>query len=486
MSVPSLKTSLERWSRFPRTIGSLEPRHIRRASVRVANRIEGTNPRRPEPYDLQYLYRRVSAIWKRYRSVYRVTPGDLRRVPWILFYGDKQNRSLGADRDFVAQYGQWLFRGTRSLSVRSLLHEFLRVYPTRLNTFHDIRQLLMQALEGSHPSPPSLRRWQERCREYGHLRADRGLSFVETLLSASEDPDSVVRRAGLDAGLESSGFLRSGVREFLPKAKFLLQQDGLGTRRLSRLLNFLELNGRPRFGEHTVRMEVANSLLGPFMNRAPASETKNRLRSFFLRNYRDPRLRSGAHRWSGISDDIRRVVIRWLVEQVLDQFLALVKETALDRHWRYREVFWKSFLNHNLIDDIWFALGSYAKLELLRVKNLRGNIETVADLRGASSTQSVLLLRMPGVTVAEWSHNGACRCWLDGNRSAPMLYKSAYHRLQITRGADFEQAHHGSPTGRWQSRLANWLQANTGIEVNREEYFPTRLREDRYARRQRW
>ena len=44
-------------------------------------------------------------------------------------------------------------------------------------------------------------------------------------------------------------------------------------------------------------------------------------------------------------------------------------------------------------------------------------------LSGASPEQSVLLLRMSGVTIAEWSHNGSCRMWLDGNKDAPKLYQ---------------------------------------------------------------
>ena len=171
-------------------------------------------------------------------------------------------------------------------------------------------------------------------------------------------------------------------------------------------------------------------------------------------------------------------MIRWLVERALEEFLALIKDTALDRHWRYREAFWRAFLKKNLIDDIWFALGPQAKRQLRRIRKQQGEIETTANLRGAVSGQSVLLLRMPGVTVAEWSHNGSCRFWLDGNSAAPKLYQREYHRFDVMNAADFTQAHLASQQGYWQGLIAGWLRQNTGIVVRLEDYFPDHLREN--------
>ena len=477
MNTPTLKDSMTHWTGFPKMVGTFEPKHTQRASIRVLNQLGDGPPRKPEPYDLMGVYQRVRGLWERDRSLDRIRSRDLRRLPWVLFRRHDRGACLGADRDMVTQFGQWLSSGYRSSSVLSLLHEFLRVYPVELGTFHDVRRLLIVGINGSPSPAASLQRWRRRAGEFALLDSDHGLSFVDKLMSASDGPEEILRQAGLVDGLERCGFLRSGVRGFLPRARTLLQQDRLGRERLSRLLALLESNRKLRFDEHVVRNEIATSLLRPFANRPAESSAQEQLQPFFLHHFGDPRLPSGKHNWSGIPDDIRRVVIRWLVERALEQFFALVKDTALDTHWRYREAFWRAFLNHDLIDDIWFVLGPRAKRHLQRIKNGRGEAEATAVLQGSEGGQSVLLLRMPGLTIAEWSHNGSCRIWLDGTRGTPKMYELTYDRRGLTRGADLSQRHDGSPKGRWQDEVAKWLRSNTDIKIDRAHYFPVHLRE---------
>ena len=250
------------------------------------------------------------------------------------------------------------------------------------------------------------------------------------------------------------------------------------------MLTLLECEGKLRFDDLAMRSEVATALLGFCAEYSPEPVTKKRLQQFFLHHFGDPRLQSGKHKWSGIPEELRRVVIRWLVERALEQFFLLVKETALDRHWRYREAFWRAFLP--LDPDVWFVLGPRAKRLLGRMNERNDEDETTSILRGAQGDQSVLLLRLPGVTIAEWSHNGACRFWLDGTPGAPALYKSTYSREDLVGKADFLQRHDGSSEGRWQDWIAHWLRDNTGVEIDRAEYFPDRLQERQTDHRPRY
>ena len=162
-------------------------------------------------------------------------------------------------------------------------------------------------------------------------------------MSATERCNDYLNEAGLDAGLSRSRFLKSGIRAGLPTCSRQLTQDAFDNGQLRRLLTLLEFEDKLRFDDGITRREIATALLGPFAERPPPAEIKESLQTFFLRHYRDPRLPSGKHKWFGVPDATRRVVIRWLVERVLEQFFMLLEETAYDQHWRYRAAFWKAF-----------------------------------------------------------------------------------------------------------------------------------------------
>ncbi len=486
MNAPSLKESLERWTRPQRLPRHFDPHRTRKAAAEATKTLGDVQPTKPKDYDLEILHRRVVELWRRNRTLSRIVPRDLRRLPWVLFYPPKQTRTrwLGAEPRFLELYGRWLIEGRRSRAVIALLHEFLRVYPVGLRTFGDLRKVLHKAVNSGSSLPPSLQKWRKRCGDWELLSMGGDRSFVEKLLSASDAVDDILLRAGFDLGLARADFLNSGMRAYLPRAESLLNQGRLEAAQIDRLLKLLEFDGKLRFDSIAMRTDVATALLRPFVDRSPEPATKECLQPFFLSHFRDPRLGMGKHRWSGVPDEIRRVVIRWLVERTLEQFFLLVKETALDRHWRYREAFWRAFHEHGLIDDIWFVLGPRAKDILRKTNQKNDESETSADLHGAQGDQSVLVLRMPGVTIAEWSHNGSCRIWLDGNNAAPGFYESKYSRYDLIGGANFKQAHQGSDRGFWQDRIAQWLRENTGVEIGRNEYFPDQLRErrnDRYS-----
>lgn len=486
MTRRSLKTSVTQWMGFPKLHAEFGPYAARDAANRVNRLLGDLTPRRPAPFDLRLLHSRIRGEWQTRHSLSGISPRDMRQLPWILFYppGNDPASWLGADPRVIEEYRAWLLDGRRTRSALALLHEFLRVYPTDLASFSDLQRLLHDEVARARPTPvPSLSKWKQRCSDYGLIEDDGGGRFASNLLSRTSPPHDIVTDAGLDAGLSRCGFLRSGVRSLLPECSSRLTEGDLSFLRLQRLLELLVCEGRLRFGDRSMRAKVAQALLDPFIGQSPQAETKQALQSFFLLHFGDPRLPSGSHRWGGVPDDTKRVVIKWLVKEGLEQFFRLVKESAYDRHWRYREAFWRAFLDEDLIDDIWFALGPRAKAMLRGIGSEPEVEATTAELRRAQSDQSVLLMRLPGVTIAEWSHSGSCHLWLDGVPGAPVMYKLRYSAYETRRPFPYEhvagahsQRHDGSPTGRWQDATARWLRENTGIRLARRRYFPPHLR----------
>ena len=478
----SLKDSLGGWSGFPKLDRTFQPRRTRKAANSVMKELGAIQPRQPSSYDLEALYYRILRSWYRHRSLNQIASRDQARLPWVLFYSPQgaqpgfQNPStgfLGAESSFVEEFDQWLSKCRASGPALALLQEFLRVYPTDLPTFDSLRTLLQKTIEKRlQPVPPSVLKWQNRCEEYAFLRLNGHRLFVDKLLRSTSAPAHTLEKAGLGTGLAQCGFLKAAVRSHLLRVRSQLSSR-IETGNLECTLSVLEWDGKLRFP--SMRREIAGALLGPFLyrNRPRDRGNKNLLQPFFLRHFGHPHLPSGKGRWFGVPHDLRRVFLRWLVDVDLDRFLMLIEETALDRHWRYRRAFWWAFHGRNLIDELWFVLGRRAANHLRTISANDDAAEYTGKLsRGSQSDHSVVLLRMPGMTIAEWSHNGSCRIWLDGNPRAPKLYELSYARRDLTNGADFVQVHHYSDRGLWQSKIARWMRDNTGVEVRFDDYMP--------------
>ena len=496
MTEPSLKHALARWSGLSlRSRKSLEPVEIKRAAVAVVRILGDEQSRKPADYDLKKLYQRVAGAWKRYCIHFnddqiggetmgwaeffemedrKAASRDLRKVPWILFYSPDSHSGtdgcLGADSRFVKHYGRWLHERMIARSIRMLIYEFLIVYPTELPTFESLRTLLQKSITGTRElDRVSLRKWQERCEQFGILNMDGNRLFIEYLISSDNDVQETLEGAGFEGRLANGNFIKSGILSSLQNAGVLLRKNRFSSNQLSRLLSILELDNELRFDTRRFRCTIAQSLLGPFLEQVCPDGARELLEPFFMQHFGDPRLPSGKPNWSGIEEQYRAVIKSWLARQALDAFIQLIKETAWDQHWSYRQAFWTAYFDHHTIRDAWFVLGPAAQL-LYRNMSKKEKYPH-GQLRRAQSSQSVLIMRMYGATIAEWSHSGSCRIWLEGNSSAPELYQEEYTRDELTQGADFTKPHYNSARGSWQDAIAKWLRYHTDVRISRNEYM---------------
>jgi hypothetical protein len=447
-----------------------QPTYIRKAAAAVEKTLGDVEPRKPAKRDLELLHRRIHESFRRHGSISQVSSRDLRRLPWVMFFPahEKTEVWLGANSEVIRSYGQWLAEGRRSRAAISLLHEFLRIYPADLKTFEELRSLLRLSIETAET--PSLRRWKQRCTAYHLLDENGDRQFVRQMIAGDESFSDTLYAAGLDRGLDRCRFLASGTEKCLNDATATLRGGRPNQARLARFLEWLESDGELRF--EALRVETACALLEPFIDKHPEADTETRLREFFLRCLGDPRL-PRSHGWSRVPFEVRHVLTRWLVKLVLDDFFRLLDETALDRHWRYRKSFWMAYFQREFITDAWIVLGKQAS-QMARRSFEQGDRATGKLRAGAQRGQSVLLLRLSGMTVAEWSHNGTCRIWLDGNHNAPKMYQPLYSGEDFRHGEDFSQRHIGSERGTWQGHIAHWMGENTGTWLHANEYMPKR------------
>ena len=163
-------------------------------------------------------------------------------------------------------------------------------------------------------------------------------------------------------------------------------------------------------------------------------------------------------------------MLRWLVKSDLSEFFRIVSQGALDRHWKYRLAFWKAYLDEGYLDEAWVILGPAARATARRAQTETGSFGTLSG--STDRTQSALLLRLRGLTILEFSHNGKYRLWESGTTSAPRLYESVapYARSRLASGGDDTGSHMSSESYSWQSRLANEIERRTGIRMPQWKY----------------
>jgi hypothetical protein len=220
--------------------------------------------------------------------------------------------------------------------------------------------------------------------------------------------------------------------------------------------------------------DIINPLLLPFLNdkdKLKAQKYKNIIKSFLLDYFGDPRFDFNI-KWVAIDKPLLNIIRSWLNNDDMDLFFKVI-ELSSDERWEERKKFWFKYFDNNYIDNVWPILGSVAKA--YAKDNLQNHLSSKSismakaddpmqvpfgSLYNASRYQSVLLLRIGNITIAEWSHEGACRIWKQNNNNKPKFYKSGYHgSIDLKSPSDVWLAH----TSSWQNRLEQAIYELTNI-----------------------
>ena len=217
------------------------------------------------------------------------------------------------------------------------------------------------------------------------------------------------------------------------------------------------------------RRLLAAALLLPFADPQVPGQPVEAIKSFLLEHYGHPRVK--VTNWQGVRAEAIEVFMRWIVQATLEAFFDVVDATAKPEHWLYRRAFWEAYRRQGYLSDAWVVLGRHARQEVnLRLSHLKGSY---GILRGSQSDQSVLLMKVGDLVIAEWSHQGACRIWRSQQPEAPKLYQQEYDAAALR--DPFPAGlfrHDGSVWGSWQSKVAAFIREYTGIRVDPRSYMP--------------
>jgi hypothetical protein len=187
------------------------------------------------------------------------------------------------------------------------------------------------------------------------------------------------------------------------------------------------------------------------------SQYKDLITNFLLTLFHDPRFPENKLAWRNVRPDLKQIFIKWLLASDLNLFFHIIEQTS-DFRWRERREFWFKYLEKGYIDQTWPVLGVDAAFYANKSKQN----SSFATLSGGSRNQSVLLIKIKQLIIAEWSHNGACRIWFDKAPVAPVFFKTNYRRDHLMIDP-IEWIPHIT---RWQEKVSKTIYSYTNININ--------------------
>ena len=173
---------------------------------------------------------------------------------------------------------------------------------------------------------------------------------------------------------------------------------------------------------------------------------KDKCVAIFYGRLGDPRFGSTRFNWSGVSQRAIDIFSHWLSAEDLETFFELIRQTAVDRMWRYREKFWRAYLPRIVNTRIF--LGNVAAAQIKGKVNLNHG-----DLRGAAANQSVFIFQIGRYIFSEWSHSGKLRV----HNAQDFFENDSISRNVLEKTAVAEWIHSSPKTYFWQREVEAWI-----------------------------
>lgn len=474
--MPHLKDLIEELPDLSSIVTPVPPYRLEKAKTNIAMILGDTTPREPSSYDLMETYDVLLGTHHDVESFLKMPTKHLKRAPWVMFEPPKEGAPVLANsEDILLAYLGCLKRRLFGPAIIALAMVFLRYYPQHLRFFDLIRERIPKLL--AELKTPKGRSLQERSKKYGFFWKNGPQKFSKELFE-SEDIENTLALAGFDAGFIDRGFVQASVKEVMLAVCRGLNKWELKEEKLNSLLEFFEQeveDGRKlRFP--SLRGELADALLLPYIEYYPESNIQKLINDFLLKYYSDPRINRG--NWHAVNEEALNVFMQWLVHATLEDFFRVVRKGShqdydADRMWPYREAFWSAYLQKGVITDAWVILGKgiahTSRRFLSEQANTYGKFERGS---GVKSVHAALIMRIGELIITEWNHSGKYRIWHSNQQEAPAFYQSHYSREDLVHNPDYEKAHSGAENGNWQGHLASYIAEWTGIRVTYQEYMP--------------
>ena len=431
----AVKNLRELHFRTPRQLESFSLTEIEKLRAELEKKIE--SPTLISSVDLEKLI----AMWiNGERNFMR---RDLKRLPFIMF-----DRRLGLnDAEEILKLTDW----SRETHLKNIVAVYLS------NFDESDRSILLRRKLSIVFKSSTVERYRSKMlarisSEGSFMFDDDCMEKMSALYLRSASIDEAVSAIGLTEFFKGSQFILRSLKYFLCTSSIDIRE---------RLIILYEIaSGANNIYEGVIRStaDVVIPDVEAIKNPSEVSEARRRCLEIFYRALGDPRFGSLKYRWDDISQRAKEIFLHWLAESDLDLFFKIIEQTAVDRMWRYRKDFWKSYLPH--IGNTWVFLGRDAQFI---AKHSGDKVLNHGKLDGGSHDQSVLVFQIGEYIFVEWSHSGKLRVYYRGEASN-WFGARTISRWDITYSHCIAEWIHSNPANyTWQRNVSNWIAVNCGL-----------------------
>jgi len=300
--------------------------------------------------------------------------------------------------------------------------------------------------------------------------AHKGLANY--ISESKETPADAMKTIGLDGSLYGAkivGYAYLAAADKLKKD--LTSNPDISLPAIKRYTAWGLVNNRFAFDSITgAAARMADALLLPWVDRQPPEDCQAFIEAHILSILHD--LRIDRSRWMDVNEEAKRVMRRWLTKASLEQFLDVVDRTAQSHMWAARRKFWFAYYENKFMLEAWVAFAANGaslarKLAAERDNPAIRNFGMLNRSAGVVKDHAVIIMQIGELIVADWSHNGKCHIWLQGNEASPKLYKRSYDRDELINGSSWDKKHLGA----WQLDVHSYIHRNTGIRMMSKDYM---------------
>jgi len=326
---------------------------------------------------------------------------------------------------------------------------------------------MLSGLAASWPWRPN-DLWHGRIKRFNLLDVDavpRQLAIE--IMADPNRQQSILQEAGLSRGHRSQSKL--ALSAFNVACDMVANLSGAKAKHAQiALLAWNGINGSDgRFP--SAWLNICRACLEPWRSNQPDDNHKAALIDSLQKLGKgDPRTSERQTMWGQVADQAPvayDVIIKWLTEVSVMQFLEIVDRSLTDpdarRMWAYRRAFWTSYLqnkNGPKIEKAWVAFGEEGAALAQQIARTSKDIsfKNFGRQREKSRRHSALIMQIGDFLIVDWSHSGMYNVW-KRHEGGPAFFKTNYEPGQLD-AAPLKDSHVAPRHYTWQKRLASIIE----------------------------